>query len=85
MTSLPVPPARVCLSFQAGTMQFVQRFSKTLQFSTENRRALHACVLSNMRLIAVLAIILRVIMPRGGATAYGSSFVCLFVCLAFRL
>ena len=24
---------------------------------------------------------LHVIMPRGGATAYGSSFVCLFVCL----
>ena len=41
--------------------RWLQRFSKTLQFSTENRRALHACVLSNMRLIAVLAIILRVI------------------------
>ena len=25
------------------------------------------------------------VMPRGGATAYGSSFVRLFVCLAFRL
>ena len=24
----------------------------------------------------------EIFMPRGGATAYGSSFVCLFVCLS---